>query len=164
MLKNILKKDVVKGKVFFQDFKAFAVKGNMIDMAVGVIIGGAFGKVVTSLVNDIIMPPLGYVIGGVNFKDLKLVLKDAVVKDGVETAAAVSFNYGNFLQNIFDFFVIAFSVFVMIKIATNLMKSKKVVPPEAAPAEPAKPSNEELLLTEIRDLLKERCKNCNADN
>lgn len=158
MLKNILKKDVVKGKVFFQDFKAFAIKGNMIDMAVGVIIGGAFGKVVSSLVNDIIMPPLGYLIGGVNFKDLKLVLKNAEVKDGVETVAAVSFNYGSFLQNIFDFLVIAFSVFVMLRIANNLMKSKKVVPPV-----PAKPSNEEILLTEIRDLLKEKCKSAEAN-
>ena len=93
---------------FLQDFKAFAMKGNVIDMAVGVIIGGAFGKIVSSVVADVIMPPIGLLVGGVNFTDLKWVLKPAVLKDGEEVAAAVTLNYGNFLQVTFDFLVIAF--------------------------------------------------------
>ena len=119
---------------FLQDFKAFAMKGNVIDMAVGVIIGGAFGKIVSSVVADVIMPPIGLLVGGVNFTDLKLVLKPAVMEGGKEVAAAVTLNYGNFLQVTFDF--------LMAK--------------PAAPAAPPAPSKEELLLTEIRDLLKEQ--------
>ena len=140
---------------FLQDFKAFAMKGNVIDMAVGVIIGGAFGKIVSSVVADIIMPPIGLLVGGVNFTDLKWVLKPAVVEDGKEVAAAVTLNYGNFLQVTFDFIIIAFSIFLLIKLLTKLTAKKKAEVPAAPPAPPA-PSKEELLLTEIRDLLKEK--------
>ena len=145
---------------FLQEFKAFAMKGNVVDMAVGVIIGGAFGKIVSSVVADVIMPPIGLLVGGVNFTDLKLVMKDAVaeVKDeagNVITAAqdAVTLNYGNFLQVTFDFLIIAFSIFLMIKLITRLTEKKKAEE-EATPAPPPAPSKEEQLLTEIRDLLK----------
>ena len=142
-------------KSFLQDFKAFAMKGNVIDMAVGVIIGGAFGKIVSSVVADIIMPPIGLLVGGVNFTDLKWVMKPAVVEDGKEVAAAVTLNYGNFLQVTFDFLIIAFSIFLFIKLLTKLTEKKKTQAPAAPPAPPA-PTKEEVLLTEIRDLLKER--------
>lgn len=142
------------------EFKQFAVKGNAIDMAVGVIIGGAFGKIVTSIVNDIIMPPIGWLIGGVDFKDLKVVLKDAVPEQLDEAGnvvqkavAEVTLNYGVFIQNVIDFIIIAFCVFMLVKFITNLNKKKEE--PAAPPAPPA-PSAEEKLLTEIRDLLKEK--------
>ena len=138
---------------FLQDFKAFAMKGNVIDMAVGVIIGGAFGKIVSSVVADVIMPPIGLLVGGVNFTDLKWVLKPAVMQDGQEVAAAVTLNYGNFLQVTFDFLVIAFSVFLFVRLLSRLNRKQEK---PAAPAAPPAPSKEELLLTEIRDLLKER--------
>ncbi len=125
------------------EFKAFAMKGNVVDMAVGLIIGAAFGKIVSSIVNDIIMPPLGLLIGGVNFTDLKFVMKEAV---GVNPA--VTLNYGNFLQVIFDFLIVAFSVFLVIKAIIAAKKKQEEVP--AAPSI----SKEEILLTEIRDLLK----------
>ena len=142
---------------FLQDFKSFAMKGNVVDMAVGVIIGGAFGKIVTSVVNDIIMPPIGWLIGGVNFKDLKLELpiNPISVKEGVE-AVPVTINYGNFLQTTFDFLIIAFSIFLfisLIKKVTERMKNEEPAP-EPAPAPAPEPSNEEKLLAEIRDLLK----------
>jgi large conductance mechanosensitive channel len=127
------------------EFKAFAMKGNVVDMAVGIIIGAAFGKIVSSLVNDIIMPPLGLLIGGVNFTDLKLVMKAVI-----EGKPAVTLNYGNFLQVIFDFLIVAFAVFMVIK-AMNAAKKKQDTAPPAAPPAPPK---EEILLTEIRDLLK----------
>jgi large conductance mechanosensitive channel len=127
-----------------KEFKEFAVKGNMIDMAVGIIIGAAFGKVVSSLVKDVLMPPLGLLIGGVDFTDLAITLKAAA--DGAE---AVTLNYGAFIQTIVDFLIVAFAIFVAIKVI-NTLKRKE----EAAPAVPPKPSNEELLLSEIRDLLK----------
>jgi large conductance mechanosensitive channel len=126
------------------EFKAFAMKGNVVDMAVGIIIGAAFGKIVSSVVSDIIMPPLGLLIGGVNFTDLKLVLKVAT-----DTHPAVTWNYGNFLQVTFDFLIVAFAVFMVIK-AINAAKKKE----EAAPTAPPAPSKEEVLLSEIRDLLK----------
>jgi large conductance mechanosensitive channel len=126
------------------EFKAFAMKGNVVDMAVGIIIGAAFGKIVSSVVSDIIMPPLGMIIGGVSFTDLKLVLKAATA-----TNPAVTWNYGNFLQVTFDFLIVAFAVFLLIK-AIVLARKKE----EAAPVVPATQSKEELLLTEIRDLLK----------
>ena len=128
------------------EFKAFAMKGNVVDMAVGIIIGVAFGKIISSVVGDIIMPPLGLLIGGVNFTDLKVILRAAT-----ETNPAVTWNYGNFLQVTFDFLIIAFSVFLIIK-AIVLAKKKE----EAAPAPPAPPAptKEEILLTEIRDLLR----------
>ena len=140
-----------------QEFKEFAVKGNVVDMAVGVIIGGAFGKIVTSVVNDIIMPPIGLLVGGVNFKDLKFVMKDAVLAaDGTVETAAVTLNYGNFLQQTFDFLIIALSVFLMVRVISNLSRKKEEEKPAPAPAPAPEPSAEEKLLTEIRDLLKEK--------
>ncbi len=130
-----------------QEFKEFAVKGNVVDLAVAVIVGGAFGKITTSLVNDVIMPPIGLLLGGVNFSELAITLKDAT-----EEAAAVSINYGLFLQTVIDFVIIAFVIFMVIK-GINATKRKKEEAP-AAPAAPPEPSNEEKLLAEIRDLLK----------
>lgn len=136
-----------------REFKEFAMKGNVMDMAIGIIIGGAFGKIVASFVADVLMPPLGLLIGGVNFQDLKIVLTEAVLDaSGAETAAAVSINYGNFIQVTFDFIIIAFAIFMMVK-AMNAAKKKEEAAP-AAPAAPPAPSNEEVLLSEIRDLLK----------
>ena len=139
---------------FLKEFKAFALKGNVMDMAVGVIIGGAFGKIVTSLVNDVIMPPIGLVVGGVDFTDLKLTLKQAVVEAGAEVAPAVTWNYGAFIQQVVDFTILAFCVFMMVKVMNKLLK-KEEAKPAPAPATPA-PSKEEVLLTEIRDILKEK--------
>lgn len=143
---------------FLQDFKAFAMKGNVVDMAVGVIIGGAFGKIVSSVVADVIMPPIGLLVGGVNFTDLKWVMKPAVIENGVEVVAAVTLNYGNFLQATFDFLIIAFSVFMFVKLITKLAEKRKKQEEEApaTPPAPPAPSKEEVLLTEIRDLLKEK--------
>jgi len=136
---------------FLQEFKAFAMRGNVIDMAVGVIIGGAFGKIVSSLVADVVMPAIGIFVGGVNFKELKWVIKDAVYSaDGKELTAAATLNYGNFLQSTFDFIIIAFAIFLFIKFMANLSKKKEEAP------EPPAPSKEETLLAEIRDLLKEK--------
>ncbi len=126
------------------EFKAFAMKGNVIDMAVGIVIGAAFGKIVSSMVNDIIMPPIGLLVGGVNFSDLKFVMKDAL-----GTTPAVSINYGNFLQVCFDFLIVAFAIFMVIK-AINSARKNQEATPSAAP----KLTKEEALLTEIRDLLK----------
>lgn len=140
---------------FLKEFKAFALKGNVMDMAVGVIIGGAFGKIVTSLVNDVIMPPIGLLVGGVDFSDLKLVIKKAAYFAGEEIAPAVTWNYGAFIQQVVDFTILAFCVFMMVKVMNKLMKKEEKKP---APAAPPAPSKEELLLTEIRDLLKEQKK------
>ena len=137
---------------FINEFKEFAVKGNAVDMAVGVIIGGAFGKIVTSIVNDIIMPPIGWIIGGVNFSDLKFELP--TVKIGSEELAAATINYGAFIQTIIDFTIIAFCVFMLVKGINKLAKKKKKEE-EKAPAAPPTPSKEEVLLTEIRDAIKE---------
>lgn len=126
------------------EFKAFALKGNVVDMAVGIIIGAAFGRIVTSVVADVIMPPLGLLIGGVNFTELKVVLKAAS-----ESHPAVTLNYGNFLQVTFDFLIVAFAVFLAIK-AINVANRKK----NAVPPPPPAPSKEVILLSEIRDLLK----------
>jgi large conductance mechanosensitive channel len=139
---------------FLQEFKAFAMKGNVIDMAVGVIIGGAFGKIVSSIVADVIMPPIGLLVGGVNFTDLKWVMKPAEIVNGKEIAA-VTLNYGNFLQATFDFLIIAFSIFLFIKLIIRLTTKKEEkadVEPQASPT----PTKEEVLLTEIRDLLKKQ--------
>ena len=125
-----------------QEFKDFAMRGNVIDMAVGVIIGGAFGKIVSSLVDDMLMPLIGTLTGGINFTELSVNVGDAQIK------------YGMFLQNILDFIIVAFCVFMMIKGINNLAKKKKEE--AAAPEAPAEPSAEEKLLTEIRDLLKEK--------
>ena len=140
------------------EFKAFAVKGNAVDMAVGVIIGGAFGKIVTSIVNDIIMPPIGWLIGGVNFSDLKFELPSVQIAG--ETMQAATINYGAFIQTIIDFVIIAFCVFMLVKGINKLSSIKKKEEEkktEAAPEEP-KPTNEEVLLAEIRDLLKNQAK------
>lgn len=131
------------------DFKAFAVKGNAVDMAVGVIIGGAFGKIVTSIVNDIIMPPIGWLIGGVNFSELQYELPAKEIS-GIQLEAA-TINYGAFIQTIIDFIIIAFCVFMLVRAIAKLSRKKEE--PAAPPAPPA-PTKEELLLTEIRDLLK----------
>ena len=133
---------------FIQDFKAFALKGNVVDMAVGVIIGGAFGKIVTSVVNNIIMPPIGVVTGGVDFTDLKLVIKEAEGE-----AEAVTLNYGQFIQDVVDFLIIAFCIFLMVK-GISALTRKKEEEKAAEPAPAPEPSAEEKLLTEIRDLLK----------
>lgn len=132
-----------------KEFKAFVMKGNVIDLAVAVVIGGAFGKIVSSLVADVIMPPLGLLLGGVDFVDLQFILKEAVVADGEVTAEAVAIRYGAFIQTILDFTIIAFAIFMVIK-AYNSTKKKE----EEAPSAPPEPSNEEKLLGEIRDLLK----------
>ena len=139
---------------FLKEFKAFALKGNVMDMAVGVIIGGAFGKIVTSLVNDMIMPPIGILVGGVDFTNLKLVIKKAVVEGGAEVAPAVTWNYGAFIQQVVDFTILALCVFMMVKVMNKLLK-KEEAKPAPAPAPPA-PSKEEVLLTEIRDILKNK--------
>lgn len=128
-----------------KEFKDFAMRGNVVDMAVGIIIGVAFGKIVASLVKDVIMPPIGVMVGGVDFSDLSVVLADAVGQ-----TPAVTLNYGMFLQTIFDFLIVAFAIFMGIK-AMNKMKKKEA---EAPPPPPPGPSNEEKLLMEIRDLLK----------
>lgn len=137
------------------DFKDFAMKGNVVDMAIGVIIGGAFGKIVTSMVSDIMMPLIGTVVGGVNFTDLKITLKEAVpATDTTAAVDAVTLNYGNFLQVTFDFLIVAICIFAAIRLMAKLNKKKEEAP---APApEPPAPSKEEVLLTEIRDLLKNK--------
>lgn len=129
---------------FIDEFKAFAIKGNILDVAVGIIIGLAFGKIVSSFVADIIMPPIGLLLGGINFTDWKVVLRAAT-----ETTPAVTWNIGNFIQSIVDFLIIAFAVFLLIKGMMRL-KKKEVAAPTVAPVA----TKEEILLTEIRDLLK----------
>jgi large conductance mechanosensitive channel len=131
------------------EFKDFAMRGNVVDMAVGIIIGGAFGKIVSSFVNDVLMPPIGVAIGGVDFSQLSMTIKEAAGE-----AAAVTINYGSFIQSIIDFVIIAFAIFMAIK-AMNSMKKKEEEAP-AEPEAPPAPSNEEVLLTEIRDALRNR--------
>lgn len=137
---------------FLKEFKAFAMKGNVVDMAVGIIIGGAFGKIVSSLVSDIIMPPIGLLIVGVNFRNLVIHLKPAEVDPTGKVIEAVNINYGNFIQTSLDFLIIAFSIFLIIK-GMNSLRKKQVPPPPPAPPTPTK---EETLLSEIRDILKEK--------
>lgn len=145
---------MLKENGFMAEFKQFIARGNVLDMAVGVIIGGAFGKISTSLVNDVIMPAVSMLTGGVDFTGWKWVLKEAVVENGEEIAAAVSINYGSFLSTILDFLIIAFAVFCLIKGLNRLHRKKEEAPAEP-PAPPA-PSPEETLLAEIRDLLKDQ--------
>ena len=142
-------------KKFFKDFKAFISRGNILDMAVGVIVGGAFGKISSSLVNDIIMPMVGMLLGKVNFTDLKIVLQQATVVDGTEVAE-ISINYGMFIQQIVDFLIISAAVFVMVKTFNKLtsLRKKQEAGEEVKEEEPAKPTTEELLM-EIVALLKE---------
>jgi len=131
------------------EFKQFAMRGNVVDMAVGIVIGGAFGKIVSSFVSDVLMPPIGLLLGGVNFSDLKATLKEAVVDTGETIAPAVTLNYGSFIQVILDFIIIAFAIFMVIKFMNSLNRKK-----EEAPAPPPAPAEDITLLKEIRDLLK----------
>lgn len=139
---------------FVSEFKTFAMRGNVLDMAVGIIIGGAFGKIVSSFVADVIMPPIGLLVGGVDFSDIKLTLKDAMMNGSEVVTPAVTMNIGLFLNTVIDFTIVAFAIFLLIKGVNNLAK-KKAEEPAPAPAPPA-PSKEELLLTEIRDILKNK--------
>jgi large conductance mechanosensitive channel len=134
-----------------KELKEFLLRGNVIDMAVGIVIGGAFGKIVTSFVNDILMPPIAMLLGNSKFTELKFVLKEAVVQGEEVIKPAITFNYGNFIQVVIDFLIIGVSIFFVIK-AMNSMKRKKE--DEPVPAAPAAPTKEETLLTEIRDLLR----------
>lgn len=136
---------------FFKEFKEFAVKGNVIDMAIGVVIGGAFGKIVTSLVSDVIMPLIGAATGGLNFTEWKWVIRQAVMDGETVVKPELTMNWGNFIQVIFDFIIIAFCIFLVVK-GMNKLKKKEEPAPE--PAAPAEPSEDIKLLTEIRDLLK----------
>ena len=136
-----------------KDFREFAMRGNVVDMAVGVVIGGAFGKIVSSLVNDIVMPPIGVLLNGAAFKELAVTLKDPVIENGETVVEAVTLKYGMFIQNVVDFLIIALVVFLAVRFMTKLKKK-----PEVAPAAPPEPSAEEKLLTEIRDLLKSQQK------
>ena len=132
-----------------KEFKEFAVKGNVVDMAVGIVIGAAFGKIVSSFVKDVLMPPIGVLLGGMDFSKLSLTVKSAMGK-----TAAVTINYGQFIQTVIDFTIIALAIFLMVK-GINSLKRKE----EEAPKPPAAPPKEEILLTEIRDLLKEKASN-----
>ena len=134
---------------FAKEFKEFAVRGNVVDMAVGIVIGAAFGKIVSSLVADVFMPPIGWLIGGVDFSDLAVILPALI-----EGREPVLIAYGKFIQTVLDFTIVAFAIFMVIK-GINRMKRKEEVEPAAPVAEPV-PSKEELLLTEIRDLLKQK--------
>lgn len=140
---------------FLKDFKDFAMRGNVLDMAVGVIIGGAFGKIVTSLVNNVVMPLLGMLVGGIDFTSLELELSPAeVAADGSVVKEAVALQYGVFIQNTFDFIIIAFCIFLFVRLVVKLSQRKKAE--EAKPVAPPEPSAEAKLLAEIRDLLRER--------
>ncbi len=129
---------------FFHEFKSFAMKGNVVDMAVGIIIGAAFGKIVTSLVNDVLMPPIGLLVGGIDFGRLAITIKQAT-----ETSPAVVIKYGVFINTVIDFIIVAWAIFIVVK-GMNSLKKKE----ELAPAAPPKPSDEVVLLSEIRDILK----------
>ena len=144
---------VGKSKGFIADFKKFAMRGNVIDMAVAVVMGTAFNKIISSLVNDMIMPAIGAILGGVNFTDLKYVISPAVIEDGVETVAEASIKYGAFFQSVVDFLIIAFSMFIVIKLVALMSRKKEEAEEEAPP--PPKP-DDVVLLEEIRDLLKEK--------
>jgi len=134
------------------EFKTFAMRGNVVDLAVGIIIGTAFGRIVSSFVADVIMPPIGLLLGGVKFTDLQIILKGPVMDaSGKVLQQAVSINYGNFIQTVVDFLIIAFAIFMMVK-GMNSLKRKEVVAPAEVPVPP--PTHEELLLREIRDILK----------
>ena len=140
----------------FQEFKKFAIKGNVMDMAIGIIIGAAFGSIVSSFVADVIMPPIGLLLGGVDFSEVFLVLKDGAKAAGpyatlaaAKEAGAVSINIGVFINTVINFLIVAFAIFIMVKWINSLRKKE-----EEAPSEPPKPSNEEVLLGDIRDLLK----------
>lgn len=133
-----------------KELKEFMLRGNVIDMAVGIVIGGAFGKIVTSFVNDILMPPISMLLGNTNFTDLKFVFREAVMNGEEVINPAITWNYGNFMQVLIDFLIIGFSIFFVIKGINQLRKKKE----DPAPAPAPEPTKEEVLLTEIRDLLK----------
>jgi len=134
---------------FIKDFRDFTTKGNVLDLAVGIIIGGAFGKIVSSLVSDVIMPPIGYLVGGMDFKDIKITLNPAALDPtGALKHAAVTINIGNFIQQMVDFTIIAFAIFLVVKLASRLQNKKAEAP--------AEPPADVKLLSEIRDLLKEK--------
>jgi len=135
-----------------KEFKEFAMRGNVIDLAIGIIVGAAFGKIVASLVSDVIMPPIGVLVGGISFTEIKILLKAATLSGDQVVKEAVYLNIGNFMQTLFDFMIIAFSIFMMIK-GINKFKRKEAAPAETSPTEP--PAQEKLL-TEIRDLLKNK--------
>ncbi len=141
----------------FKEFREFAIKGNVVDMAVGIIIGAAFGTIVQSLVNDVIMPPIGLALGNVDFSNLFVILKEGVPPGpyaalaDAETAGAVTINYGLFINTVISFVIVAFAVFILVKNINRLKREQ-----EEAPPAPPEPSNEEKLLTEIRDILKNR--------
>jgi large conductance mechanosensitive channel len=140
---------------FIKEFKEFISRGNVMDLAIGVVIGGAFGKIVTSFVDNILMPPIGYLLGGVNFSDYKFILTQGTLQknaDGIEeTVGEVAIKYGMAIQSLIDFVLIAFFVFLLVKSLNKIQKEKK-----ADPVTPTAPTKEEILLTEIRDLLKEK--------
>jgi large conductance mechanosensitive channel len=127
-----------------KEFKEFAMKGNVVDMAIGIVIGAAFGKIISSFVADVLMPPIGVLLGGVDFSALMIILKEATAE-----TEAVAISYGVFFMTVFDFIIIAFAIFMVVKWMNNMKKKE-----EEKPAEPPKPSNEEVLLTEIRDQLR----------
>jgi len=133
-----------------KEFKSFIMKGNVLDLAVAVIIGGAFGKIVSSFVNDVLMPPIGLLLGNTDFSDLKILLRE-----GTETVPAVTLNYGIFVNTIIDFLIIGFSIFMVLKVYNRTLRKKEAAP---APVAPPAPSKEEELLAEIRDILKENKK------
>lgn len=145
-----MKTNLKKIMAIVKEFKEFISKGNVVDLAVGVIIGAAFGKIITSLVDDVLMPPIGYLLGGVDFSDKKLVL---ITADAINKVEEVAIRYGNFINTVIQFLIVSMCIFAVIK-AINTLKRKE----EAAPAAPAPPSAEEALLTEIRDLLKSQNK------
>jgi large conductance mechanosensitive channel len=145
-----VKTNLKKIMAIVKEFKEFISKGNVVDLAVGVIIGAAFGKIITSLVDDVLMPPIGYLLGGVDFSDKKLVL---ITADAINKVEEVAIRYGNFINTVIQFLIVSMCIFAVIK-AINTLKRKE----EAAPAAPAPPSAEEALLTEIRDLLKSQNK------
>ena len=133
-------------KKHIEEFKKFAMRGNVVDLAVGIVIGGAFGKIVSSLVSDVLMPPIGVVLGGVNFSKLSFTIQEAVIENGEVVKAAINLNYGSFIQTIVDFVIIAFAIFMVVK-AMNKMQKKEEEKPKETP-------KQEKLLTEIRDILK----------
>lgn len=138
---------------YIREFKDFAVKGNVVDLAVAVVIGGAFGKIVSSLVADIVMPPIGILLGGINFSDIKIILKESAINAKGAVVPAVSINIGTFLQNVIDFLIIAAAIFFMVKLINRLKRQLKLDGETEAPAPPTK---DQELLTEIRDLLKNK--------
>ena len=145
---------------FLQDFKEFALKGNVIDMAVGVIVGGAFGKIVSSLVNDILMPIITLCTGGSGYENMKFVIKEGhpASADGAAAIEEVAINYGTFIMNIVDFFIIAFSIFIAIRVTIKFKEKWEKPEPKEEPEAAPQPTKEEILLTEIRDLLKQQSK------